>query len=209
MERHYAGKQAGAHCRSQDEINALLVELARQGKRVVRLKGGDPFVFGRGGEEAEALEAAGVPWEVVPGISAGVAAPAYAGIPVTHRAWASSVAFVTGHEDPARGNGRVDWEGLARSVDTLVVYMGVHKLREIGARLMAGGRAATTPVAAIRWGTLPEQEAVVGTLGTIADDVAAAGLQAPAVIVVGEVVRLGAHLQWIDGQLQYELAEEV
>ncbi|HSH79334.1 MAG TPA: uroporphyrinogen-III C-methyltransferase, partial [Herpetosiphonaceae bacterium] len=144
-ERHYVGKRAGAHCLSQSEINRLLIELARQGKRVARLKGGDPFVFGRGGEEAQALELAGVPWEVVPGISSGVAAPAYAGIPVTHRDSASSVAFVTGHEDPKRATGRVDWEGLARSVDTIVIFMGVHKLREISTRLVNGGRSSETP----------------------------------------------------------------
>ena len=202
-ERHYVGKQAGAHFRSQEEINRLLVELAQQGKRVVRLKGGDPFVFGRGGEEAEALEAAGIPWEVVPGISSGLAAPAYAGIPVTHRDWASSVAFVTGHEDPKRGRGRVDWEGLGRSADTIVVYMGMHKLQEISRRLIEGGRSPETPAAAIRWGTLSSQEAVVGTLGTIADDVAAAGLKSPAVVVVGDVVRLGTHLQWFHSQPEY------
>ena len=197
-ERHYVGKQAGAHSMSQDELNALLVDLGRQGKRVVRLKGGDPFVFGRGGEEAEVLESAGVPWEVVPGISSGVAAPAYAGIPVTHRDWASSVVFVTGHEDPTRTTARVDWEGLGRTTDTIVLYMAVGNLQEITQRLIAGGRASSTPVAVIRWGTLARQETVVGTLATIVDDVATAGLKPPAVVVVGDVVRLRDKLRWFD-----------
>jgi uroporphyrin-III C-methyltransferase len=203
VERHYAGKRAGTHCRSQDEINALLVDLALQGKRVVRLKGGDPFIFGRGGEEAEALENAGVAWEVVPGVSSGIAAPAYSGIPLTHRDWSSSVVFVTGHEDPSRVTGRVDWEGLGLSVDTLVIYMGVHRLREISHRLIAGGRAASTPAAAIRWGTTETQTVVDATLGTLADAVEDARLGAPAVIVVGEVVALRDQLRWFDGVAQF------
>ena len=209
VERHYVGKRAGAHCLSQNAINTLLIDLALQGKRVARLKGGDPFVFGRGGEEAQALEQAGVRWEVVPGISSGVAAPAYAGIPVTHRDWASSVAFVTGHEDPRRPEGRVNWEGLAQSADTLVIFMGLHKLTQISRRLIAGGRSPETPAAAVRWGTHPEQETVVSTLGTIADDVAAAGLESPAIIVVGEVVRLRDELRWFETQPHFDLAEQV
>ena len=197
-ERVYVGKQAGAHTLTQDEINTVLVGLAQEGKRVVRLKGGDPFVFGRGGEEAEALQAAGVAWEVIPGVSAGVAAAAYAGIPVTHRDWASSVAFVTGHEDPARSDERVNWAHLATAVDTLVFFMGVGRLGEIAAALVQHGRAATTPVAVIRWGTMARQQTVVGTLATIADDVARAGLKAPAVTVVGQVVNLRQELRWFD-----------
>lgn len=197
-ERHYAGKRAGSHCRSQDEINDLLIDLARQGKQVVRLKGGDPFIFGRGGEEAEALEYAGVSWEVVPGISSGIAAPAYAGIPLTHRDWSSSVAFVTGHEDPTRETGRVDWEGLGLSAHTLVIYMGMHKLREISRRLVAGGRDANTPAAAVQWGTVERQTVVAATLGTLADAVEEARLGAPAVVVVGEVVALRERLEWFD-----------
>ena len=199
-ERRYVGKQAGQHSLTQDEINDLLVELGHQGKRVVRLKGGDPFIFGRGGEEAEVLEAAGIPWEVVPGISSGVAAPAYAGIPVTHRDWASSVVFVTGHEDPTRDALRVDWEGLGRSTDTIVLFMGMGNLPEIAARLIAGGRVAATPVAVVRWGTLSNQETVVGTLETIPSDVAAAGLKPPAVVVIGDVVRLRDRLRWFDNR---------
>jgi uroporphyrin-III C-methyltransferase len=206
VERHYVGKQSGAHHCDQGEINRLLVELAWQGKRVVRLKGGDPFVFGRGGEEAVALEAAGVPWEVVPGISSGIAAPAYAGIPVTHRDWASSVTFVTGHEAPGRGSTRVNWEGLATGTDTIVIFMGMRTLPKICRRLIAGGRAPETPVAAIRWGTVAEQETVVGTLETIVEDIATAQLAAPAVIVIGDVVNLRARLRWFEQQPAYAWA---
>ena len=206
VERHYAGKRAGTHCRSQGEINRLLIDLARQGKQVVRLKGGDPFIFGRGGEEAEALEEAGIAWEVVPGVSSGIAAAAYAGIPLTHRDWSSSVVLVTGHEDPGRVTGRVDWEGLGLSVDTLVVYMGVHKLHEISSRLIAGGRASTTPAAAIRWGTTETQTVVEATLGTLVEAVADAKMAAPAVVVIGEVVALRDHLRWFDGVGQFAVA---
>lgn len=208
-ERHYVGKQAGAHCRSQDEINRLLVDLAGQGKQVVRLKGGDPFVFGRGGEEAEALEASGIPWELVPGISSGVAAPAYAGIPITHRDWASSVVFVTGHEDRSRVASRVDWAGLARGADTIVIYMGVHQASEISRQLIRGGRSPATPAAAIRWGTHARQTTVEGTLATIAGDMTAAGLGSPAIIVIGEVVRLRSRLRWFETQSQERWAEHV
>ncbi|HSH83489.1 MAG TPA: uroporphyrinogen-III C-methyltransferase [Herpetosiphonaceae bacterium] len=198
-ERHYVGKQPGACQLSQAAISALLVDLGRQGKRVVRLKGGDPYIFGRGGEEAAALQAAGIAWEIVPGVSSGIAAPAYAGIAVTHRDCASSVALVTGHEDPNRVTTRVNWEGLARSVDTIVIYMGVGNLRQIGERLIAGGRSPATSVAAIRWGTLECQQTVVGTLATIAKDVATAGLTSPVIVVVGDVVGLRDHLRWYDG----------
>ncbi len=192
-ERIYVGKQAKRHTLTQDEINALLLEHGR-GKRVVRLKGGDPYIFGRGGEEAEVLQQAGIAWEVVPGISSGVAAPAYAGIPVTHREVASSVAFITGHEDPTKPETALNWSTLATAVDTLVFYMGVGNLPEIARQLMANGRPAETPVAVIRWGTKPEQEVVTGSLQTIADDVAQRGLKPPAITVVGEVVRLRERL---------------
>jgi uroporphyrinogen III methyltransferase/synthase len=197
-EKIYVGKQAGRHTLSQDEINALLVEHGKAGKWVARLKGGDPYIFGRGGEEAEVLEQAGIAWEVIPGITAGVAAPAYAGIPVTHRNVASSVAFITGHEDPTKPETAIDWTHLATGVDTLVFYMGVGNLPEIAARLIENGRAAGTPVAVVRWGTKPEQETVTGTLQTIADDVAKAALKPPAITVVGDVVRLRERLRWFD-----------
>ena len=189
-ERIYVGKKPGNPSLSQEEINALLVELGRAGKTVVRLKGGDPYVFGRGGEEALELAEAGLPFEVVPGITSGIAAPAYAGIPVTQRGVSTSVAFITGHEDPTKGQHDVDWEKLANGAETLVLYMGVGQLREISAELMAGGRAPDTPVACIRWGTRPEQETVVGTLAGIAERVEEANLKPPAITVVGDVVAL-------------------
>ena len=186
----YVGKKPGEPTMPQEEINALLVELGRVGKTVVRLKGGDPYVFGRGGEEALELERAGLPFEVVPGVTSGIAAPAYAGIPVTHRGVSTSVAFVTGHEDPAKGEPDVDWKRLANGAETLVLYMGVGRLEETTDRLIAGGRDPDTPVACVRWGTLPEQRTVTGTLENIAQRVEEANLKPPAVTVVGDVVAL-------------------
>jgi uroporphyrinogen III methyltransferase/synthase len=190
------GKRPGAPALPQEEINALLVELARAGKRVVRLKGGDPFVFGRGGEEAQALAEAGVRYEVVPGVTAGIAAPAYAGIPVSHRDAASAVAFVTGHEDPEKPESAIDWEALGRFPGTLVFYMGVRNLPLIAERLVAAGRDPTEPAAVISRGTLPDQRSVTATLGDVADR--AAGLEAPAVTVVGPVAALD--LRWLEGR---------
>jgi len=206
----YAGKRAGQHCRSQDSINILLVERARVGLQVVRLKGGDPFVFGRGGEEAEALQAAGIAWEVVPGVTSAIGAPAYAGIPITHRAGASSVAFVTGHEDPSKAETRIDWRALAEGIDTLVFLMGIGRLKYIAEQLIAHGRPDDTPAAVIRWGTTPQQETVTGTLATIAAEVERAGLTPPATLVVGEVVRLRERLRWFDTlpRLSAHMAEE-
>jgi len=201
VERIFVGKEAGAHALGQEEINALLVEKARQGKRVVRLKGGDPYVFGRGGEEAEALAAAGVPFEVVPGVTSAVAVPAYAGIPVTHRGLASSFAVITGHEDPTKAETAVDWSKLATGVDTLVFLMGAATLPQIVEKLVEHGRPAATPVAVIRWGTTPAQEVVTGTLADIAQRVKEARLEPPAVAVVGEVVRLREKLRWFDSPL--------
>jgi len=194
----YAGKRAGQHYRSQDEINALLVEKARAGLQVVRLKGGDPFVFGRGGEEAAVLAQAGIAWEVVPGVSSAIAVPAYAGIPVTDRAAASSFAVITGHEDPNREATRLRWHALAQGIDTLIFLMAVGRLESIAAQLIGHGRAANTPAAVIRQGTTADQQTVVGTLGSIAADVAQAGLMAPATLIVGEVVRLREQLSWFD-----------
>ena len=196
----YAGKLPDRHTLTQDEINALLVEHGRSGKRVVRLKGGDPFVFGRGGEEAEALRAAGIPFEIVPGVTSAIAAPAYAGIPVTHRALASSFAVITGHEDPTKDDTSIDWAHLASGVDTLIFLMGVGRLTEIARRLIENGRAATTPVAVIEWGTLPRQRVASGTLATIAAAVREAGIGAPAVTVVGEVAALREDLRWFDAR---------
>src|SRR3954466_9670299 len=174
---HYVGKEPGKPSMEQGAINALLVELARAGKSVVRLKGGDPFVFGRGGEEAQDLAAAGVAFEVVPAVTAGIAAPAYAGIPVTHRDAASAVAFVTGHEDPAKPETALDWDALARFPGTLVLYMGVKNLPEIARKLVAAGRAQDEPVAVVERGTLPGQRVVEGTLATIAQAVADAAIK--------------------------------
>jgi uroporphyrinogen III methyltransferase/synthase len=172
-ELYDVGKRGGdKRSVSQSEINELLVRLARDGKRVVRLKGGDPFVFGRGSEEAQALNDAGVPFEVVPGVTAGIAAPAYAGIPVTHRGIATSVTFVTGHEDPAKSTTQTDWEALARVGGTIVLYMGVKTLPAIASALIAGGMPAEIPAAAIQWGTLSRQRTVAATLGTLAEKAA-------------------------------------
>jgi uroporphyrinogen III methyltransferase / synthase len=197
-ELRYVGKEPGAAAMEQEQINSLLVELGSAGRRVVRLKGGDPFVFGRGGEEAEALAAAGVPFEVVPGVTAAVAAPAYAGIPVTHRDAASAVAFVTGHEDPAKPESALDWDTLARFPGTLVFYMGVRNLPLIARRLCAGGRDPAEPAAVIARGTMPGQRSLTGTLADLPEQAAAAGLGPPAVIVVGPVAALGDTLAWLE-----------
>ena len=198
-EKVYVGKKPGNPTMSQEEINDLLVEFGHAGKTVVRLKGGDPYIFGRGGEEALALYRAGLPFEVVPGLTSGVAAPAYAGIPVTHRHVSTSVAFVTGHEDPMKGSTDVDWAKLANGADTLVLYMGVGRLAEISAGLISAGRSPNMPVACVRWGTVPEQRTITGTLENISDRVAQAGLKPPAIIVVGDVVALrDAGLDWYE-----------
>jgi uroporphyrinogen III methyltransferase/synthase len=191
------GKGRGERRMGQEEINALLVRLGQEGKRVVRLKGGDPFLFGRGGEEALALAEAGVPFQVVPGVTSALAVPAYAGIPVTHRALSSSLAVVTGSEDPSRAASRVDWQSLARA-DTLVVLMGVEALPAIVAALRDAGKPPETPVALVRWGTEPYQQTVAGTLVGIVEQAFEAALRPPVVMVVGEVVRLREKLRWFD-----------
>jgi uroporphyrinogen III methyltransferase/synthase len=207
-ERLYVGKASAHHAMRQPDINALLVEKARQGRSVARLKGGDPFVFGRGGEEAEACREAGVPFEVVPGVTSAIAAPAYAGIPVTHRDAASSFAVITGHERddgresgtraPGAAEGRRNWATIAHAADTLVFLMGVEALPEIAARLQEQGRAPDTPVALVQWGTWTKQRVVTGTLATIVEEASRAGLTPPAVCVVGEVVKLREALRWFD-----------
>jgi uroporphyrinogen III methyltransferase/synthase len=196
----YVGKEPGRPAVGQEEINSLLVELGQAGRRVVRLKGGDPFVFGRGGEEAEALAAAGVPFEVVPGVTAGVAAPAYAGIPVTHRDAASAVAFVTGHEDPSKDGAALDWEALARFPGTLVLYMGIKNLPLIAERLAGAGRPAAEAVAVVARGTLGGQRTVTGTLADIAARVAEAEVRPPAITVVGPVAELRETLAWLEAR---------
>jgi uroporphyrinogen III methyltransferase / synthase len=193
----YAGKEGGGPSMPQASIESMLVEHGREGRMVVRLKGGDPFVFGRGGEEAEALRAAGIDYEVVPGVTAGVAAPAYAGIPVTHRDAASAVAFVTGHEDPSKPESALNWAALAAFPGTLVVYMGVKQLAAVTAQLIEAGRPASQPAAVIERGTLARQRAVGGTLATIAEVVVAEGVKAPAITVFGEVAALAPRLDWL------------
>jgi len=190
------GKRGGCHSMRQEEINALLVAKAKEGKRVCRLKGGDPFVFGRGGEEALDLAEAGIPFEIVPGVTSGIAGPAYAGIPVTHRDWASSLSLITGHEDPAKEHSAIAWDRLAASGGTLVFYMGVQRLAETVASLGANGLAPETPAALIQWGTMPAQKTVAGTLADIVER--SAGIEPPAVLVVGEVVRLREQLAWFE-----------
>jgi uroporphyrinogen III methyltransferase/synthase len=198
VEKIYAGKSGAAHTLTQDEINALLVARAGEGKQVVRLKGGDPYVFGRGGEEAQVLARAGVPFEVVPGVTSAIAAPAYAGIPVTHRDFASTVTFVTGHEDPTKAESSIDWKHLAQLRGTKIFLMGVERLREIAQRLVAEGADPATPVALVRWGTTARQESLEGTLATVADLVEKRGFIAPAVTIVGEVVKLRRELNWFE-----------
>ena len=193
----YAGKQGGDHTLSQWEINNLLVAEAGQGAIVARLKGGDPFIFGRGGEEAEVLREAGIPFEVVPGISSAVAVPAYAGIPLTHRNHTVSVAFVTGHEDPAKGKSDLDWPTLA-GIGTLVILMGVKNLPAIAENLIRNGKDAATPAALIRWGTTPDQETLTGTLGDIAQKAEERRFSPPSIFVVGGVVGLRETLNWFE-----------
>jgi uroporphyrinogen III methyltransferase/synthase len=194
----YVGKEGGGPSTSQEEIERLLVEHGAGGRAVVRLKGGDPFVFGRGGEEAEALVAAGIPFEVVPGITAGVAAPAYAGIPVTHRDLASAVAFVTGHEDPGKSEAALDWEALAAFPGTLVVYMGVRHLGSIAERLIAGGRPPDQPAAVIERGTVGGQRVVRAKLSTILSAIREQAIRAPAIALFGPVAAMRDRLQWFE-----------
>lgn len=197
-ERIYVGRRGKGQYQPQEATNRLLVERANQGQVVVRLKGGDPFVFGRGGEEAEALAAAGVYFEVVPGVTAAVAAPAYAGIPVTHRTMASTVTFVTGHEDPDKSATALEWPRLASSHGTLVFLMGMKNLSSIVSNLLAEGRPSATPVALIRWGTRAGQRTVVGTLADIVEKSQQAKMEPPTVVVVGEVVKLREQLNWFE-----------
>jgi uroporphyrinogen III methyltransferase / synthase len=197
-ERIFVGKARGHHHARQEEINQLLLDLALAGKRVVRLKGGDPLIFGRGGEEALTLAQAGIPFEIVPGITAGFAAATYAGIPLTHRDFTTSLGLVTGHEDPAKKLPSLDWEKLATGVGTLVFYMGMANLPLIAEKLIAHGRSPGTPVAVIRWATTPRQQTLVATLADVVERVQAAGLKPPAVILVGEVIALRERLRWFD-----------
>ncbi len=194
----YAGKRAKDHALPQGELNDLLVAKAREGKIVVRLKGGDPYIFGRGGEEAGQLAAAKIAFEVVPGISSTVAAPNYAGIPLTHREYCSSYTVITGHEDPTKEEINIDWAQIAKIPGTKVVLMGVSRIREIATQLIKHGMDAATPVAMVRWGTTGQQQSIEGTLATIAEVVEKTKFSAPAVTVIGEVVKLRKHLNWYE-----------
>lgn len=196
----YVGKASANHTMRQPDINKLLVKLAAEGKTVARLKGGDPFVFGRGGEEAIELLEAGLPFEFVPGVTSAIAVAEYAGIPVTHRHVATSFAVITGHEDPTKGESTINWKGLATAVDTLVFLMGVENIERISSQLIANGRSADCPAAVIRWGTRPEQRTLITTVGQAAADVKATGMKPPAIFLVGEVVKLREQLQWFDNK---------
>lgn len=199
-ERIYAGKAASYHTLTQNEINALIAKHALAGKIVCRLKGGDPFVFGRGGEEATYLRERGIPFVIVPGISSAIGGPAYAGIPVTDRSCASSFAVITGHEDPTKPESALDWENIAHAADTLVFLMGLANLAEIASKLIEHGRSPETPAASIQSATTPSQRVVVGTLADIAHKVREAGLESPALTVVGEVVSLRSKIAWFDNR---------
>ncbi|MBM7646815.1 uroporphyrin-III C-methyltransferase [Scopulibacillus daqui] len=193
----YCGKLPNYHTMKQETINHWLVKLAKAGKRVTRLKGGDPFVFGRGGEEAAALAKNGIEFEVVPGITSGIAASAYAGIPVTHRDCSSSVAFVTGHRKAEEDEDHY-WQCLAKGIDTLAIYMGMSQLPDIAQKLIAYGRPKSTPAALIHWGTTKEQKTVTGTLGNIVDKAKQYQIKNPTMIVVGEVVHLREKIKWFE-----------
>lgn len=198
VEVYYVGKKGGDHTLPQEEINQLIIKKAKEGKLVVRLKGGDPFIFGRGGEEAEELVEEGVAFEVIPGVTAGSAATAYAGIPLTHRDFTSTLAFITGHEDPTKTESSLAWDKIATGIGTLVFYMGIKNLPSIVDNLVKNGRPADTPTAVIRWGTTSRHKTVVGTLATIVDLVKKNGIKPPAITVVGEVISLKEKLDWFE-----------
>ncbi len=197
-ERIFVGKKAGRPCCAQSDIDTLLVNLGRAGKTVVRLKGGDPFIFGRGGEEAAALAAAGIPYEIVPGVTAALAAAAYSGIPLTHRVHSSAVVFLTGHEDPAKPDSSVRWEAYSRLGATLCIYMGMHNLPTIARRLQDGGLAGDTPAAIVQGATTSRHRSIIATLATLAERAAAGKFAAPAIVIIGPVAANGESLAWFE-----------
>jgi uroporphyrinogen III methyltransferase/synthase len=197
-ERIYVGKKGGDHTLSQEEINALIIRKAEEGKTVARIKGGDPFIFGRGGEEAEELAKAGISFEIVPGVTSAIAVPAYAGIPLTHRDFTSTVSFITGHEDPTKKESKIRWDKISTGAGTLVFLMGMGNLPMIAAELIKNGRDPETPVALIRWGTLPEQETTIGKLKNIGEIARTKKIRPPVVILVGEVIELREKLNWFE-----------
>jgi len=192
-EKINAGKRRGRHSKAQSDTTELMIEKAHQYPIVVRLKGGDPFVFGRGGEEMRDLINAGVTVEVVPGVTSGIAAPAYAGIPITHRDYSSSVTFVTGHEATGKYRPEVNWQAIAQGSETLVIYMGIHNLEQIITELNRGGLSLDTPIALVRWGTTPQQQELLGTLATIREQIIETQFEAPAIAVIGRVVALALY----------------
>jgi uroporphyrinogen III methyltransferase / synthase len=194
----YAGKRANQHALKQEETNALLVKKTAEGKRVVRLKGGDPFLFGRGGEEAEELAKAGLRFEIIPGVTSAIAAPAYAGIPVTHRDHTAQLTIFTGHEDPTKPESKLDYAELAKNPGTRIMLMGVERLGTISQELIAHGASPKLPVALVRWGTTGQQRTLTGTLADIAEKVQQTGFKAPAVCVLGDVVKLRQSLNWFE-----------
>ncbi len=194
----YVGKKGGDHTLSQDGINELLINKAKQGLTVARLKGGDPFIFGRGGEEAELISDNNIPFEIIPGVTSAIAAPAYAGIPLTHREHSSSVSIITGHEDPTKKDSSIDWKSFAKSTSTLVFLMGVKNLPGIVENLQSHGKDPQTHVALVRWGTTPKQRTVTGNLKNIVEKVEQAGLKSPAIIIIGSVVKLKEKLNWFE-----------
>ena len=200
-ERIFMGKHGGGSIMPQKETNRLMVTKAKEGKMVVRLKGGDPFIFGRGGEEAEFLVTNGIPFEVVPGVTAGSSVPAYAGIPLTHRSYSSTIAFITGHEDTIKSKSSIAWDKIATGMDTIVIFMGITTLPVIAENLIRNGRSSDTPAAVIQWGTTGLQRTVTGTLRNIAQKVKAEGLRPPGIIVIGKVVRLRKRLKWFEGTI--------
>lgn len=195
-EKIYVGKESGTHIVPQDQICKILIKKAKEGKIVVRLKGGDPFLFGRGGEEAIELKKEGVKFEIIPGIPAALAVPAYAGIPVTHRDYSSSVTFVTGHEDPDKIRNPVNWEKLATATDTIVIFMGIKRMKLITDAIMKGGRDRRTPAAAIEWGTTKRQRIIEGVLEDLADKIVLNNVKSPALIIIGDVVKMRKMLSW-------------
>jgi uroporphyrinogen III methyltransferase/synthase len=205
-ERVFVGKKGGGFCCAQRDIESILIRLAREGKRVVRLKGGDPFIFGRGGEEAEALVAAGIPFEIVPGITSALAAAAYAGVPLTHRTHASAVVFLTGHEDPQKPDSAIRWEEYGKLGATLCVYMGMKNLETITRRLQGGGLSSETPVAIVQSATTGEHRQLVSTLGKVALESEHAGFGAPAIVVIGEVAALADKLAWFEARQPSEVS---
>lgn len=208
-EKIHAGKRKGQHSLLQEDTTKLLIQKAHQHAHIVRLKGGDPFIFGRGGEELQDLTQAGIPVEIIPGITSGIAAPAYAGIPLTHRNYSSSVTFVTGHESVEKYRPAINWTAIAQSAETIVIYMGIHNLPQILPQLKQAGLPDSTPIALIRWGTRPDQSQLIGQLDTILEQIESTGFTAPAIVVIGNIVNFPADLKNLQEQQALLIDEEL